>query len=127
MTQLQEVTGDLPLNNIQGIVSVGEIGVISATEDVLLDAETLGLSLYPVPSSGEELNVEFTLEESSPYAISIFDLQGQAISENQLKGEGVAGINTVSLNELTLNTGFYVLKLDLEEGSVSRKFVIQRQ
>ena len=126
LTLLQETRGDLPLNNIQGIVSVGIIGELSATDDLITDVESLQLNLFPSPSAGDELNVEFILDEVSDYEISVFDIRGQVISEGQIKGQGVTGENLLTIDDLSLESGFYLLQLNLEQGSVTKKFVVQK-
>ena len=72
------------------------------------------------------MNVEFILDEVSDYEISVFDIRGQVISEGQIKGQGVTGENLLTIDDLSLESGFYLLQLNLEQGSVTKKFVVQK-
>jgi 6-phosphogluconolactonase (cycloisomerase 2 family) len=127
LTLLQEVTGDLPLNNIQGIVSVGQIDLISSTQDIeTISADDVSLSIFPNPSNGENVRVAFTLDQESDYSATIFDVKGQELSSRQITGRGLLGTNVISLSSLPFETGLYLLQLELDNGVVNRKFIIQK-
>ena len=123
LNQIQAVTGDLPLNNIQGIVSVGQL-VISSTEDIVLDASEIRMSIFPNPSTGKELNVDFFLRDASDYDVTIYDINGRTLSQGDISGKGQVGNNVVSLGSLDLDAGTYLLKLNLDSGSITNKFII---
>ena len=125
LTQIQEVVGDLPINNVQGIVSVGQPSVVSATNNISQEEQdAIGLDVYPNPSRGNEITVEFQLEERSDYDISVIGVNGLLTSKNN-SGAGEVGLNTVRVNDLNLNSGVYIVRLELDQGTVVKKFVVQ--
>ncbi len=125
LTFVQEVTGDLPLNNIQGIVSVGE-RIISSTNDPLSTSEELMLDIFPNPNSGNDISISFELEEKSDYNVSVIGINGVVVSEGQFFGRGEIGLNTLIMGDLSLNSGIYLLKLQLQGGSFTKKFIVQK-
>ena len=128
LTLIQETTGDLPLNNIQGIVSVGQIGVVSSTEDILPeeDADRLNVTLSPNPNTGDRLTVEFELDEPSTYAMSLIGLDGRVVTPATETRQGIAGLNTVNMTGLSLESGSYLVRIELENGVTVKKFVVTR-
>ena len=126
LTLLQEATGDLPLNNIQGIVSVGEIGGSVSTEDVVLDNSEIRLSVFPNPNKGDQMSVDFFLREASDYDVTLYNIQGNTISSGEIAGRGVVGNNTISLGNMNLEAGTYLIRLNLESGSITNRFIVIR-
>ena len=128
LTLLQETAGDLPLNNIQGIVSVGEIRNTTSTTEVLSDEEVknVNLTISPNPNKGSNIVVEFILDEASEYNISLLGVDGRVTNQNlQQTNQGTVGLNTVSINGLSLNSGVYIVRLELDNGVTTQKLVVQ--
>ena len=127
LTLVQEFTGGLPSNNIQGIVSVGSRDGTTSTTDQVEDLDALMVQVYPNPSTGNQVNIDFELEQASEYSISIIDINGAIISQDQSsRGIGQVGLNTVNINNLALPSGIYLVRVDLEIGSFSKKFIVQK-
>ncbi len=126
LTLVQEFTGALPMNNIQGIVSVGERNVISSTSNNLLSDDNFGFELFPNPSNGNNLTVQFQLEERSDFTLSIIGVNGAVVTNGtSIIRNGEPGINTIQMDNLNLNSGIYLMKVNLRNGSLTQKFIIQ--
>ena len=126
LSLIQEATGDLPLNNIQGIVSVGVIGGMVSTEDVVLDNNDIRLSVFPNPNRGDQMTLDFFLDEVSDYDVTLYNIQGNIISSGEIAGRGIVGNNTIALGNMDLDAGTYLVRLNLEKGSITNKFVVIR-
>jgi len=127
LIHLQEVTGTLPLNNIQGIVSVGELQIIDSTNDIVGDALESIIDVYPNPSNGNNITIDFDLQEQSDYVISILGVNGAVVANSQpLSGRGKIGKNTVRIDNLTLDSGIYLIKLDAQGGSFTQRLIIEK-
>ena len=127
LTLVQEFTGALPTNNIQGIVSVGTVDVISSTSDEILSSEEINFNVYPNPSDGNTISINFDLDERSDYSISIIGVNGAVVSNtSSFTRSGERGSNTVQVSDMNLSPGIYLVKLNLDNGSISQKFIVQK-
>lgn len=82
------------------------------------------LTIFPNPSSAnQDLKVQFTTDKSEEVNIIIFDISGRKVFENEMISKN--GGNRVNIPSKYLEKGIYVLTLQTERGSSSRKVVIQ--
>ena len=125
LNQIQLVSGDLPINNIQGIVSVGEIGTVSATNESERLANSFQIDVFPNPNDGSALNIEFELDRNEEYTITVLDLNGRQVANSIKSGIGQAGSNSVNFDNLSLPSGVFVVKIDTESAISIGRFVVQ--
>ena len=76
------------------------------------------ISLYPNPTN-DNVNIDFTLENSSTVSIRLMNLQGQVI--NQIKMDGISGLQTVSLDISNQSNGMYFITVTSDNGSFTEK------
>ena len=140
LTLLQEI-GGLPSNNIQGIVSVGQVSddtqIIRRDEDLFGDAtvatqsllvedgtaEAMELTVYPNPASAEVLNIEFIM--NGDYNISIFGIDGSVLmTKNGNNTFGERFVERVDVSEFA--NGLYIVQLSNATSAVNQKLIIQK-
>ena len=140
LTLLQEI-GGLPSNNIQGIVSVGQVsddtqiirrdedlfgGATVATQSLLVEdgtAEAMELTVYPNPASAEVLNIEFIM--NGDYNISIFGIDGSVLmTKNGNNTFGERFVERVDVSEFA--NGLYIVQLSNATSAVNQKLIIQK-
>ncbi len=81
------------------------------------------ISLYPNPVN-DKLNIELNLPGQSEIQISLSDLLGQAVIEQRFMLD--QGVNIKTLDLKTLNKGLYILKIQSESSSFSKKIIVDR-
>jgi hypothetical protein len=87
-------------------------------------ARKLDLSVYPSPASGA-FTVECKLPEDGSITIALYDLSGRRVS-TVFDGETAAGRHAFSFDASTLTPGVYLVHLDADAGSLTRRVVITR-
>ena len=146
LTLIQEI-GGLPTNNVQGIVSVGIPGETASIfdEDEFTSSFTTGddltafnrasevesifsdLSVFPNPSSGEELNVVFRLNSTSAYTISLFRADGASTIQRSVNiSERTAGFYSERMNVSGLANGVYIVELNDGSSVMREKLIIAK-
>jgi len=115
---------DLPQNWVFSTNVYDEVGMQIGTPGLPNDASTVSseeiflsknVTIFPNPAN-TTLNVVSELEEE--FTIQLFDLYGKKISENR------AGNNRIDVSQIP--AGMYLVKLNFEEASVSKKITVQR-
>jgi hypothetical protein len=102
------------INGCSGTASASVGGIVS-----LNDIDGQDIWVYPTPVKGDALFVE--LEQSTPYEISIRDLQGRIVlqvARNQA--------NRSIINVSNLSSGTYIIHVKLEERDIFKKILIQK-
>ena len=88
-----------------------------------LNSSAFNLSVFPNPLT-ENMNVKFSLKETSSVTMEIFDVNGNKvsdlISENEMSGD----INK-TFNVSTLAKGIYFVKLEINNKSTLKKIVVE--
>ena len=82
------------------------------------------LNAYPNPFSST-LNAEFNLERSALVSIQLVGIAGnvvQSVATSQLS----SGNHKIEIKTDNLSSGFYILKLNLNGNSISKKVVLQK-
>jgi hypothetical protein len=87
-------------------------------------ARELTLSVYPSPASSS-FTIEYTLPENGSISISLYDLSGRRVS-TVFEGETAAGRHAFSFDASTLTPGVYLVHLDADGGTLTRRVVITR-
>lgn len=82
------------------------------------------LSLYPNPSSGDNINIVYNIEKNiSSATLNIYDLSGRTIfTENICKSQG---LYKQQLSLQTLMAGMYIVRLELDGSYVQQKLIIK--
>jgi len=81
-------------------------------------------SLYPNPAN-TEVNIAFTLPQSSTVSITLVNIMGQVVSENINKQTLHTGQHTLQIPLNNLNSGIYFARLNVE-GTVFTKKIIKK-
>jgi hypothetical protein len=85
-----------------------------------IEAELSQLKVYPNPAD-DYLTVGLDFKESDDVLYSILDLQGRVLLKEDVKSQGNAKEQDISLH--ALSAGMYILKVEFKNQSFSRKFV----
>lgn len=80
------------------------------------------MNIFPNPVS-DILNISFNLFETSDINIRVYDLMGKVVYETY-QGMSLIGIKEYSINLRDLNSGFYLLKLNVGEDSYVKKISV---
>lgn len=95
---------------------------IDSTAGIIEGEEFSDLSMYPNPAS-DELNVLFDINTNMQANIQIIDIAGKIIQNHSINA--VAGGNVVSMNTRNLNAGIYIMKLEINGSSETRRLIIK--
>ncbi len=90
----------------------------TAVNDVVKESSLL---VFPNPSN-DYLNIDFTLNAASNVAVSMIDVTGKTVYNNQLNN--LNGNQGLVINTSTLANGIYSLSLKTNEGTITRKVTI---
>ncbi len=103
-------------------VGVFEAGTLVAANEI---KEASAFDVFPNPvSKGNTLFIELTADEAVQGDVQLVNLSGQLVRE--LRGQKMAkGNNQFQLNTAELESGIYFVKIQTEEGLLTKKVVIQ--
>ncbi len=79
------------------------------------------LSIFPSPSRGEKITVQFSTTSDAPVSMQILNAQGQAIQTNEFTPVSNFVRHEYNANEWT--NGMYFLKIDVGNSVVTKKFI----
>jgi hypothetical protein len=104
----------------------GTVNYFGPTEAAVFrgPAREIVLSVYPSPTSGA-FTVECTLPDDGRVTISLYDLSGRRVA-TVYEGETAAGRQAFSFNAAMLTPGVYLVHLDADAGTLTRRVVITR-
>lgn len=98
--------------NISGTVGINEF------------ENTLGLSIYPNPTSSSAV-VEFTSPSDTKVNILVYDVTGRVVEENASNtSAGVTSKYTVNASN-KLNSGIYFITLIIDNNKITKKLIIE--
>lgn len=80
-------------------------------------------SVYPNPVS-DNLNIEFNLNQNSNVKLTMTDMVGKVIYQNNSKTEA-AGLLNYNINTSGLNSGMYLLLLQVGNETITRKVTVK--
>jgi len=113
-------------------IDVNDIGVYNNIDEVwqglwidhtgISNNYISGMKMYPNPAS-ESVNVTFSSEESAEGVISVMNLMGQMVyNENVSVHEGY---NMVTLPVNQLRAGVYMVNVKTEKGTSTQKLIVK--
>jgi hypothetical protein len=96
----------------------------SFTNTGLRDAKTntAFVQAYPNPAQ-QVLNLVFTSDQDAPARVQVLDLLGNLVLDNVYPVS--KAVNTLALDISTLNSGLYIVKLNLHTGTALIRFAKQ--
>ena len=101
-------------------------GTIVQSEDVtaVINPEDLftNVEVYPNPAHNL-LNINITLETKKELHIQLLNIDGKIIKQKSVKG--FRGEQLIPLSVTDVPEGFYVIRLNSDEGTVARKVVVR--
>lgn len=89
-----------------------------------LELANLHLTAYPNPFSSA-LNAEFTLEQNASVSVQLVGLAGNVVLQS-VENKYNAGTHRFEINTNDLASGFYILRLNVNGTSVSKKVTLQK-
>ena len=99
----------------------GGVGMVEGRRP-RVDEPVLGISNYPNPV-GEFVNIRWQVPSRQQVSVGLYDATGRMIRSLYEGAADEAG--DVGLNTRALPAGIYLVRLDAEAGSVTRKLVLQ--
>ncbi len=81
-------------------------------------------SIFPNPSTKNDLNLELQLNSSGTVSVRVVDIQSREVSPTMDLGKLSEGMHTQHIN-VNLPAGLYFLECNTEQGRICRKFVVQ--
>jgi hypothetical protein len=115
---ISEINGNVQeLMQMAELELFGEVGEFTTVEMNSLNM----VSVYPNPAT-DQLNIDFNGLETGKVRVWLLDIAGRVMTDDYLEGEtyGVYRINTSGLA-----TGLYLLKIESDQGTDSRKIIIR--
>ena len=85
-------------------------------------AETISMNVYPNPAS-EQIHVQFTLDKSASYQISLSNIIGQKLIELPVNRTAL-GTQNIPLDISEIGAGYYLLTIQTEAGIAAKKIRI---
>ncbi|SHJ21630.1 Por secretion system C-terminal sorting domain-containing protein, partial [Mesonia phycicola] len=97
--------------------------------EIMFEEETLSsgsidatnIAVYPNPLTGNELSIQLSSAITGEVSIQLFDILGK----NVFTATQDANTSTITLENLNLNSGVYLLKLSTENGQSYVKKIVK--
>lgn len=106
------------------VSTIGHFDYNEATtniQELINLANSWELSLYPNPTSSA-LNLSFNLPQSDAIVVSVHDLNGKLMHQTNI-GQKQAGKKDISVDLSGLSTGTYLLKIQGNQSSITKKII----
>ena len=88
-----------------------------------IDAYLAGINVFPNPSFGK-IFLTSESKENSTVQLFVMDLLGQIVFEKEISF--VSGFNSKEIFLDNISNGIYIIKIQKDEGSISRKIIIDK-
>lgn len=112
----------IPGNNYYRIVLILDNNAYYSKIIIITCPPSEALSLYPNPSSGENLQIRLNGTNSDEATLRIYDKSGALVKDAMLKSEMN---DSYVLNNLNLESGVYYLLVSTSKTSFQKKFIIK--
>ena len=116
------VIGGMMLTNAANTSPKSGINLLAAGKEGSVSSRDI--NVYPNPARST-VNVVMGLQENSTVNYSLMDVSGKVIRSGNWKLS--AGVNTVSLDVMSLQGGVYILRVDDGKGIQSKKIMVNRR
>ncbi len=100
------------------------VSISTSTDDITADKQT-EFYIYPNPFNNN-LNIDYTLEQSSDIRISFFNALGQEVIVLKDEVNLAAGKHSVSIDGISLEPGMYFCKFETQNQTSIRKIILSR-
>ena len=106
-------------------VTVLDGGASDQTANVVLERAPAAerLVVFPNPTSGEAITVNWVSRENGPAELDVFDLRGARVTQTTISA--TTGQNSVALNLSGMESGFYLVQLMFGDVRMTQRLVIQ--
>lgn len=100
--------------------------VVSGTNNVGINQVNImrGFNMYPNPAQ-QNITVDFILDNKSDVTIQIIDITGRIVLENNFENL-IEGRNSVNMNISEIKNGFYFIKTESINSSVTSRLLISK-
>jgi type IX secretion system substrate protein len=106
------------------LISIDNIKIVDGSGTGVESLEnSLSMNIYPNPAS-EVVNIKFSAEEITMASLSVYDITGRMVKEMNLENLAF-GINNIELDVTTIQTGTYIVTLNLNSKVYTHKLMIQ--
>ena len=110
--------------NVTAFNTMPYFGTVDLNSTVgMIDANIVGLTLYPNPTSGI-MNIRYALAEQSNVVAEIYTATGQLVFSASF-GNQSAGLQNVTLDASGFSAGIYSLSVKTEQGNSVKRISIQ--
>ncbi len=119
--------GENKIFSSDGKFGYGESKYFKVTGDIginTVNRQIGNLEIYPNPVK-DKMTVSFTLDHPNSVIVSIYDVLGKEVMALNKASYG-EGIQNVNINTQQLNNGIYIVKVQTQEGVISKKILINK-
>jgi hypothetical protein len=108
---------------VQNVASKVVLQSVFASDNIGIESEESEstFSLYPNPAS-DFTNIEFILEQNENVSISVYDMMGKVVYNNDL-GNTINGYHTQQMDFSGFQSGMYILNLTIGDNTYTKKFI----
>lgn len=118
------LSGSTTVSELDFTVGKDSIHPFNATYVVKQDIKENGFSVFPNPSD-TKVNIAYTLDHAQNVSFKIVNILGETIREVNLGNKLIGSYNyVIDSNELKLNSGTYLLQMNIGSMSKTKKFSI---
>jgi len=107
------------LQSEMAVVAFVDFQESTSTEDI---NDYVSVKTYPSPAR-DVLNIQYTLQESTPVNIELYGLDGKRVASFQ-QGRKSTGLHNTQVDVSDWNNGTYLARIITEQGVVTRKVVV---
>lgn len=91
------------------------------------ETELAQIALYPNPSHGENVSLVISTEKLSDVPVlTIYDLNGKLVQQQNLEGLENEQLKVIPLNTQTIPAGIYILNITTKNASINQKLVLNK-
>lgn len=110
------------LNGADTLVAIFQLESVDTDDEE--QSEAINMLVYPVPSTGV-INVQYTLEESSPIEIELYNSVGQKVHSKIVGQRNKAEIytETIDFGDINLSESFYNVRIKASYGAAYEKVI----
>ena len=94
------------------------VGIIPETHDA-----TGLFEIFPLPAADGFVHASYSMTQAARVLFSVYDMNGKAI--RRLEVQAAAGLNTATLSLESVPAGIFLLEMQHNGQSVSKKIIIQ--
>lgn len=91
------------------------------------ETELAQIAFYPNPSHGENVSLVISTEKLSDVPVlTIYDLNGKLVQQQNLEGLENEQLKVIPLNTQTIPAGIYIVNISSQNASINQKLILNK-